>query len=227
MQLNMVIAILDRDKRDQLQAILKSLKLKISITMLGHGTATPQHLLLSGLSPKEKAIVGMITDPENTYRLMKETKRSMFVDIPGNGIIMSIPIKSIGGARTLAEFAEHQTAGEGKPDLTSYKNELIYVILNEGHYEEVMQAAWPAGATGGTVIPAKGTGIHLTKKFMSMTLANEKEVILIVASTEKKADIMRAIVEKAGPDTPAGAICFSLPVTHIAGLRKNIEEMDE
>ena len=54
MQLNMVIAILDRDKRDQLQAILKSLKLKISITMLGHGTATPQHLLLSGLPPRKR-----------------------------------------------------------------------------------------------------------------------------------------------------------------------------
>ncbi len=223
MQLNLVIAILDRDKRDQLAAILKSLKLKISITMLGHGTATAQHLLLSGLSPKEKAIIGMITDPENTHRLMKETKRSMYIDIPGNGIIMSIPIKSIGGARTLAEFTEHQTAGEGKPELTAFKHELIYIILSEGHSEEVMEAAWSAGATGGTVIPAKGTGLHFAKKFMSMTLANEKEVVLIVAKAEDKANIMRAVVEKAGPDTPAGAICFSLPVTHIAGLRK-IEE---
>ena len=29
---------------------------------------------------------------------------------------------------------------------------------------------------------------------------------------------MKAIIEKAGPDTKAGAIAFSLPVTEIAGF---------
>ena len=56
-----------------------------------------------------------------------------------------------------------------------------------------------------------------------MSLANRKEVILIVAKAEDKAEIMKAIVEKAGIQTPAGAICFSLPVSQVAGLRK-IEE---
>lgn len=31
---------------------------------------------------------------------------------------------------------------------------------------------------------------------------------------------MRAIIEKAGIDTPAGDICFSLPVSQVAGLRR-------
>ena len=35
--------------------------------------------------------------------------------------------------------------------------------------------------------------------------------------------IMQAIIEKAGTQTPAGAICFSLPVSQVAGLRR-IEE---
>ena len=225
MQLNYIVAIFDRDKRDKYAAILKSLKLKVSLTMLGRGTASEQNLLLSGLTPQEKAIIGTIADPVNAHRLMKETKKSMYVDIPGNGIIMCIPIKSIGGVRTLAELTENQTAGEGKPDMT-LNHELIYVVLNEGHSEEVMEAAWSAGATGGTVIAAKGTGMSFAKKFMGLTLANEREVILIVTRVADKANIMRAVIEKAGPHTPAGAICFSLPVTHIAGLRK-IEPEDE
>jgi nitrogen regulatory protein PII len=47
--------------------------------------------------------------------------------------------------------------------------------------------------------------------------------ILIVARADNKADIMQAIIEKAGTQTPAGAICFSLPVSQVAGLRR-IEE---
>ena len=83
-----------------------------------------------------------------------------------------------------------------------------------------MDAARPAGAGGGTVIAAKGTGIQQSKKFLGMTLANEKEVVLIVAKAANKADIMRAVIEKAGPETPAGAICFTVPVLQVAGLRQ-------
>ena len=101
------------------------------------------------------------------------------------------------------------------------------MILNEGHTDEVMDAARSAGATGGTVIAAKGTGIRQAQKFMGLTLANEKEIILIVAGTADKANIMQAIMEKAGLQTKAGAICFSLPVTEIAGLRRLDEEEEE
>ena len=38
------------------------------------------------------------------------------------------------------------------------------------------------------------------------------------AKTEEKTAIMRSILEKAGPDTPAKAIAFSLPTTEVAGF---------
>jgi nitrogen regulatory protein PII len=77
---------------------------------------------------------------------------------------------------------------------------------------------------GGTVIAAKGTGLMQTEKFRGLSLATEREVLLIVASTAKKAAIMQAILEKAGPDSSAGAVCFSLPVSQVAGLRRLDEE---
>ena len=43
---------------------------------------------------------------------------------------------------------------------------------------------------------------------------------MIVAEKAKKSAIMKAIMEKAGPGTPAAAICFSLPVTAVEGLRR-------
>lgn len=105
----------------------------------------------------------------------------------------------------------------------NFEYELVYVILNEGHSDEVMDVARPAGAAGGTVISAKGTGINQAVKLKGLSLADRKEVILIVARADNKADIMQAIIEKAGTQTPAGAICFSLPVSQVAGLRR-IEE---
>ena len=91
------------------------------------------------------------------------------------------------------------------------------VIANQGHTGAIMDAARAAGAGGGTVIHAKGTGMEGAAQFLGVELVNEKELVLIVARTPEKNRIMKAIMDGAGPK--AGAIVFSLPVTDTAGLR--------
>ena len=221
MELNFVLTILNRDRREEMEELCNRLGLRMSLTMLGRGTASAQHLLLNGLKTTEKAILGTVANKEDTHRLMHETKVKLYIDIPGNGVMMSVPIKSIGGSSTLAYLTDKPLDKE--TPAMNFPHELIYVILNEGHTDDVMAAALPAGATGGTVISAKGTGIRQAEKFRGLSLAEEKYVILIVARAETKAAIMKAVIEQAGPGTPAGAVCFSLPVSHVAGLRR-IEE---
>lgn len=106
----------------------------------------------------------------------------------------------------------------------NFDYELIVVILNEGYSDMVMDAARSAGAGGGTILHAKGTGAIGTEKFFGVSLANEKDVIYIVAGGREKAAIMNAINQDAGPATKAGAISFSLPVSDVAGLRRLDEE---
>ena len=103
------------------------------------------------------------------------------------------------------------------PDF-NFSYELIVVIANEGRTDTVMNAARAAGATGGTVLHGKGTTSKETEKFLSVSIAREKEVILIAARTEHKADIMRSIMTRAGTETEAGAVVFSVPINEIAGF---------
>lgn len=105
-----------------------------------------------------------------------------------------------------------------------FAHELIVVILNEGYSDFVMDAARSAGAGGGTVLHAKGTGRSRAESFFGVSLADEKDVVYIVAYADQKADIIRAIQEQAGPGTKAGAICFSLPISAVAGLRERETE---
>lgn len=99
----------------------------------------------------------------------------------------------------------------------SFAYELIVAITNEGCTDMVMNAARAAGARGGTTLHGKGTG-EKDPHFYNITLAEEKEVVLIVAATEQKSEIMTSIIKKAGPDTEAGTIAFSLPTTEVAGF---------
>ena len=219
MELNVVMTILNRDRVEPMEEVIKSLNLPLTITMLGKGTATIEHLSLYGLLATEKAVISTVADAEQTQHLMKAAKRRMFIDIPGNGIMLSVPLKSVGGGRTMAYLTDNKTPSGGKPSM-EFSHELIYVIVNEGNSDMVMSAARPAGATGGTVIQGRGTGVKQAEKFLGISLANEKDVVLILATAKTKSAIMKAIIEEAGPKTPAVAICFSLPVTQVAGLRE-------
>lgn len=62
-------------------------------------------------------------------------------------------------------------------------------------------------------------GVAETEQFMGVTIAAEKEIVYIVSKSTEKNGIMKAIMEKAGLNSKAKAICFSLPVTDTAGLR--------
>ena len=100
----------------------------------------------------------------------------------------------------------------------------IIVIMNEGYSDFVMDAARSAGAGGGTVLHAKGTAGGRDQSFYGVNLAEEKDMVYIVAYADQKAAIMHAISEKAGPGTKAGAICFSLPISSVIGLRARESE---
>ena len=219
MELNMVMAIVNRNRHEAMEDVIHSLKLPLAMTLYARGTARDEHLSLYGLVPTEKALIFTVADGEQTRKLMRAAKLRMLIDIPGNGVMMSVPLKSVGGGRTMAYLTDNMTMNNDKPTF-DFRHELILVILNEGFSDMVMAAARPAGATGGTVLAGKGTGTREAEKFLGISLASEKDVVLIVADSDKKAAIMKAIVKDAGPGTEAGAICFSLPVSHVEGLRR-------
>ena len=144
MELNLVMAIINRDRREAMEDIIHGLKLPLALTMFAKGTATSEHLSLYGLVSTEKALIATVADAEQTRKLMRAAKLRMFVDIPGNGIMMSVPIKSVGGGKTMAYLTDNMNMNSEKPSM-KFSHELIYVILNEGFSDMVMHAAFGRG----------------------------------------------------------------------------------
>lgn len=131
-----------------------------------------------------------------------------------------IPLSSVGGKKALRYLLCGQEFNiEEDSQLKYTKYELLVVIANQGYTETVMAAARKAKASGGTIIHAKGTGSKEAEKFMGVTLVPEKEMVFIVVKTERKNAVMKSIMDEAGVESKAGAVCFSLPVTDTAGMR--------
>ena len=218
MILDMVMAIVDRDKAKLMAELFENHKLPMVLAVLGRGTATSEVLDLYGLEAKEKALLITVAGADMTKQLIRAAKHKLFIDVPGNGIMMAIPLKSVGGGKTLAFLSGGAAPDKAVPEM-KFDHELIMAVINEGHTDPVMDAARSAGAPGGTVLHAKGTGGKLSEKFLGVSLADEKEVVLIVSKAGEKTAIMRAISDQCGVDTPSGAITFSLPISSVAGLR--------
>ncbi len=221
MELYYVIAITDHDRGEAMNALYRAAGLRGILSMPGRGTATSEHLAIYGLDATEKYVISGVGNGDEAEGLIKSAKRKLFIDIPGNGVMLTVPLKSVAGGKTLAYLTDEQKLG-GAPRM-DFEHELIIVILNEGYSDFVMDAARAAGAGGGTVLHAKGTGGTRGEKFFSVSLADEKDMIYIIAHRDEKAAIMRSINEQAGPGSRAGAICFSLPISSVAGLRAREE----
>ena len=221
MELYCVIAITDHERGEAMNTLYRAAGLRGILSMPGRGTATSEHLAIYGLDATEKYVISAIGNDSEAEGLIKSAKRKLFIDIPGNGVMLTVPLKSVAGGKTLAYLTDEQTLG-GAPRM-DFEHELIIVILNEGYSDFVMDAARAAGAGGGTVLHAKGTGGTRGEKFFSVSLADEKDMIYIIAHKDEKAAIMRSINEQAGPGSRAGAICFSLPISSVAGLRAREE----
>lgn len=219
-KLYLMVTVVDRKVGKKYQSLYKENEHHVMFSSLGFGTAASDILNYLGLEATEKAVIFSIQEEEKWLQIKKQLQKKLRIDAPGGGIAFIVPLSSIGGKKSLQFLLEKQDyQKEEESTLKDTVHELIIVIANQGNIEMVMDAARGAGAYGGTVIHARGTGMEKAEQFLGFSLASEKEMIFIVAKKEQKNNIMKAIMENAGSESRAKSIVFSLPVTDTAGLR--------
>ncbi|MBM9514170.1 P-II family nitrogen regulator [Desulfogranum marinum] len=104
---------------------------------------------------------------------------------------------------------------------------LILASVKADITDQVVDAGKEAGATGATIIPARGTGIHEAKTFFGLTLEAQTDIIMMLVEEHLVAKILDS-VKKAGEfGKPGTGIAFVLPVEHVVGLESQMEKFKE
>ena len=219
-ELYLMTTIANRNMLPNFLGFYKEQGVSINLITLGRGTAASEVMDYFGLESAEKAVLFGVVTSEIWKEVKKGLQNRFRIDVPGMGIAFTIPLASIGGKRELKFLTEQQNyVKEEEGILKETKYELLVVIANQGYSNMIMDAAKRAGAGGGTVIHAIGTGMERAESFFGVSLASEKEIIFIVSRTNQRSDIMKAVMRDAGMESKAKSIIFSLPVTSTAGLR--------
>ena len=106
---------------------------------------------------------------------------------------------------------------------------LIIAFVEDSKTEDVMDAAREAGATGCTVVNnARGEGIKASKTFFGLTLATQRDVLLLLVEEHLSRHILEHIAEVGEFDEkPGTGIAIMIDVEDAVGIMHQARELEE
>lgn len=94
----------------------------------------------------------------------------------------------------------------------------INVIVDKGKGEDVIDAATSAGSKGGTIINARGSGIHETQKVFGIEIEPEKEIVVIIAKSTEVDNIISTIAKRLELEKPGNGILYVQNLNRTYGI---------
>ena len=182
---------------------------------LGKGTSASHLLEVLGISDVRKEIVLLIGNKECAYNAMNELDKKFNFHKPNHGIAFSTSVANLIGSSCNISFENRNI--EGGEDIMF---NAIFVVVDRGMAAFVMDAAKSAGAKGGTIINARGSGIHETQKIFAIEIEPEKEIVLILTDTAITENVTRTINENMKLSEPGNGIMFVLDVNKSYGIMR-------
>ena len=106
---------------------------------------------------------------------------------------------------------------------------LIIAFVEDSKTEEIMDAAREAGATGCTIINnARGEGLKESRTFFGLTLATQRDVLLLLVEQHLSRHILEHIADVVEFDEkPGTGIAVMIDVEDAVGIMHQARELGE
>lgn len=197
-------------------SIAKKCGVKGGTIFYGMGTAKSKLLKFFEISEQKKEIVVMIVPLSVSDYAAECISETLKFHKPNHGIAFTISVPVfLGGGHY--NYIETHKKSRGK-FMAEKKYNSIFIIVDKGKGEDVMETATKNGAKGGTIINARGSGTHETAKLFNMTIEPEKEVVLILCEQQLTEVIATAVRDELKIDEPGRGIIFILNVNKTFGI---------
>ena len=223
--LKLMAIVVNRSDASETEKLLRDRRVHLQLSAMARGTCGSSIMDILGLGQVDKSVILCVAQGRRIDSLLVEIKQAIKLRKAGKGIAFTVPMfglclpESQGTANCPdADYWSDTLEKEVDSVNSEIKHSLVLALVNQGYSEDVVKTAIGAGAKGGTVINARGTGAEGVVKFFGLTVQPEKEVISILSSREKNRAIMNAINESYGAGSPAHGIVISLPVDGVAGV---------
>ena len=194
LQNNLMIAVVNNGQAERFMSIAKKAGAGGGTVVPAKGTASSKFLRMLGLGDKSKEVVLIVIDQEKGKKIVDDVRSDA----------------KIQGVAALLGSTEEKTM--------SNKWKMITIIVNTGYADDIMDAARKAGAQGGTITHARGTGTEEDAKFFGVQIVPEKEMIFILCKSDDTDKIVEAISSLKCLDEPGIGIIYTQDVIDFKNL---------
>ncbi len=210
-EFSLICCIVNDGDASKVIKITKNAGAKGATVFYGKGLVKNKILEFLGIDYSFKEIVLIVVEKEKSTGMLSILNDAMSLHKSNRGIAFSVLLNNFIGTRHIEYFTGRQKSEEGM-------YEVIFTVVNRGSAEEVIQAAKSEGAKGGTIINARGSGIHETEMLFAMQIEPEKEIVMILVKNELTQKIVEAICTKLKIRDPGNGIVFVFGVNEAVGL---------
>ena len=219
----MFVCLTGRHRGEMLVSIAKAAGARGGTIGLGRTVGDNALLRALSLADVQQDILFLLLGPEKdaVVSAIMQAARDNPKKLEGSALILDVCGMMVrkAPADDSQQCQNAPASGDGRDRMES-GYELITVITNSGYADDVMAAARKAGATGGTITTARGTGTEEDVKFFGITLVPEKDMLMIVAAKDKVQDIVKAVSAVPKLCEPGGGIVFTQNVEEFLVLGK-------
>lgn len=191
----------------------KKLGLPGGTVVIGKGTVNHSILNFLSLYDVQKEIVILGTNFQSTEKILADLNQVFNFEKRNQGIVFTT-----GAGKIIGSSFYKNEKNDGERGVRKSMYQLIITIVNRGNAGDVIDAAKAAGSKGGTIINARGSGIHETQRLFNMDIEPEKEMVMILSKEDITESIVESIRVALKIDQPGNGIIFIQDVNQTYGI---------
>ena len=213
----LLISVVRHGAGDRVVAVARGAGARGGTILTGRGCASSRLLQLLCLADTEKDLVLILAPAGEMPGIVAAVRTSpeLCRKSAGIGIVLDVTavVRNAWRAAPPKPAADSPAPG-GRPEGGSMKrasgHQLIFAIVNTGYADDLMAAARAAGAGGGTILKARGTGTEADASFFGITIVPEKELLLVLAPDAEAPAIFESVRTAPCLTEPGSGIIFSV-----------------
>jgi nitrogen regulatory protein PII len=212
-QIETLYVIVNKKMATHVMNIARKIGITGATTLYAKGTFKHPLMEFLAINHSSKEIVIIIAEKERLKVLIEFLNISFNFNKKNHGIAFTIPMKQAYGLRN----SEIKYKDTRKEEICIMYN-AIFVIVDKGNGELVVEASNKVGGKGATIINARGSGSKDTKTIFSIEIEPEKEMVLILAEQKLTETICESIRSELDIDKPGKGIIFVQETSKVYGL---------
>lgn len=217
MHFSMMTIIVNRGKGSKILKFAREIGAIDIGCLLGKGTINNRMLQIIEMSDVDKEIILIVVPTAKEIEILNQLDMKYNFKRKNQSIAFTMPLA---GIMKMKRDSSVKWYNNGLPQDTQWDYEMIFVIVDKGKAEDVIQISQSARYYGGTIIKARGSSGKLNV-VLDMIVDPEKEAVLMLMESKNANHLAAFLNEQLHLDQPNMGILVKIGVSRTIGLFQN------